>query len=43
MKKLILYVFIIPLLFGCGSNDRGELVGVKSNVKWFAEKPFGMV
>ena len=43
MKKLILCAFVIPLLFGCGSNDRGELVGVKSNVKWFAEKPFGMV
>ena len=43
MKKLILYAFVIPILFGCGSNDRGELVGVKSNVNWFAEKPFGMV
>lgn len=43
MKKAILYTFVITILYGCGSNDRGELVGVKSNGKWFAEKPFGMV
>ena len=43
MKKTILYVFVITIMYGCGSNDRGELVGVKSKFKWFAEKPFGMV
>ncbi|MBT6377985.1 MAG: SUMF1/EgtB/PvdO family nonheme iron enzyme, partial [Flavobacterium sp.] len=30
-------------MYGCGSNDRGELVGVKSKTKWFSERPFGMV
>ena len=30
-------------MYGCGSNDRGELVGVKIKNKWFSEKPFGMV
>ena len=43
MKKAILYVFVITIIYGCGSNDRGELVGVKSNFKWFSERPFGMV
>ena len=31
------------MMCGCGSNDRGELVGVKSKYKWFSERPFGMV
>tara|TARA_R110001632_G_scaffold18712_13_gene57668 strand:+ start:7835 stop:9220 length:1386 start_codon:yes stop_codon:yes gene_type:complete len=43
MKKAILYAFVITIIYGCGSNDRGELVGVKANGKWFAERPFGMV
>ncbi|MBL4604759.1 MAG: gliding motility lipoprotein GldK [Flavobacteriaceae bacterium] len=43
MKKAALYAFVIAIMYGCGSNDRGELVGVRSNSKWFAEKPFGMV
>jgi len=43
MKKAILYTFLIIMMCGCGSNDRGELVGVKSKYKWFSERPFGMV
>ena len=43
MNKAILYTFLITMMYGCGSNDRGELVGVKSKYKWFSEKPFGMV
>ncbi|MDA8893443.1 gliding motility lipoprotein GldK [Flavobacteriaceae bacterium] len=43
MKKAILYIFSITIMYGCGSNDRGELVGVKIKNKWFSEKPFGMV
>jgi len=43
MKKAILYTFLITIMYGCGSNDRGELVGVKIKNKWFSEKPFGMV
>ena len=42
MKKATLYVLLITIIYGCGSNDRGELVGVKSK-KWFSERPFGMV
>jgi hypothetical protein len=29
MRKAILYNFSITIMYGCGSNDRGELVGVK--------------
>ena len=43
MKKIALYAFLLTILYGCGSNDRGELVGVKYKKKWFAEQPFGMV
>ena len=43
MRKAILYIFSITIIYGCGSNDRGELVGVKIKNKWFSEKPFGMV
>ncbi len=43
MKKAVLYAFAITIMIGCGSNDRGELVGVKTKKKWFGEKPFGMV
>lgn len=46
MKKLnlILLLVAIALLSSCKSgNDRGQLVGVKSNKKFFPEKPFGMV
>ena len=43
MKKAILFTFLITIMYGCGSNDRGELVGVKIKNKWFSEKPFGMV
>jgi gliding motility-associated lipoprotein GldK len=43
MKKWKCYVLIILVAYGCGSNDRGEVLGVKSSKKWFVEKPFGMV
>jgi gliding motility-associated lipoprotein GldK len=42
MKKAAILALLITVFYSCGSNDRGELVGVKSNKKWFAEKPFGM-
>jgi gliding motility-associated lipoprotein GldK len=42
MKKLSLYILLALTLFSCGSNDQGELVGVKSKSKWHSEKPFGM-
>ncbi len=44
MKKVVLLTLLVAIVYSCGSNgDRGELVGVKSKRKWFAEKPYGMV
>ncbi|CAL2076631.1 gliding motility lipoprotein GldK [Tenacibaculum sp. 190524A05c] len=44
MKKVALFALTLVFFYSCGSsNDRGELVGVKSKRKWFAEKPYGMV
>ncbi|CAM1343906.1 T9SS ring complex lipoprotein PorK/GldK [Tenacibaculum amylolyticum] len=44
MKKVALFALILVVIYSCGSSsDRGELVGVKSKRKWFAEKPYGMV
>ncbi len=42
MKKAAIFALFVSLLYSCGSNDRGELVGVKLKKKWFAEKPYGM-
>ncbi|CAA0145510.1 gliding motility lipoprotein GldK [Tenacibaculum maritimum] len=43
MKKIVVFALLVSIVYGCGSsNDRGELVGVKSKRKWFAEKPYGM-
>ncbi len=42
MKKAAIYALLIAVFYSCGSNDRGELVGVKVKKKWFSEKPFGM-
>lgn len=41
MKKLFLLASVTLFLTGCGSNDRGELVGVQGK-KWHPEKPYGM-
>lgn len=43
MKKIAIFALLIAIVYGCGSNDRGELVGQRSKTRWFAEKPFGMV
>jgi len=42
MKKAAIFALLIIFFYSCGSNDRGELVGVKSKKKWFSEKPYGM-
>ncbi len=42
MKRVALFALIVTMLNSCGSNDRGELTGVNSKRKWFAEKPTGM-
>ena len=38
MKKAAIFALLITVFYSCGSNDRGELVGVKSKKKWFSEK-----
>ena len=43
MKKAAIFALLITFFYSCGSNDRGELVGVKTKKKWFSEKPYGMV
>ncbi len=44
MKKVAVLILLMVIVYSCGSNgNRGELVGVKSKRKWFAEKPYGMV
>ena len=42
MKKAAIFALLMVVFYSCGSNDRGELVGVKSKKKWFSEKPFGL-
>lgn len=41
MKKFIAFSTILFLMVGCGSSDKGELVGVPGK-KWDSEKPYGM-
>ncbi|WP_082379427.1 gliding motility lipoprotein GldK [Pseudalgibacter alginicilyticus] len=41
MKKFVLLTAVVLLLASCGSQDKGELVGVQGK-KWHPEKPFGM-
>ena len=42
MNKAAIFALLTIVLYSCGSNDRGELMGVKYKKKWFSEKPFGM-
>jgi gliding motility-associated lipoprotein GldK len=42
MKKAGIFALLIAVFYSCGSNDRGELVGIKNKKKWFSEKPYGM-
>jgi len=43
MKRISLYILLSVLIYSCGSNDQGELVGVKSKSQWHSKKPLGMV
>ncbi len=42
MKKISLYILLFVVLVSCGSNDQGELVGVRQGKKWHPETPRGM-
>ena len=42
MKKFLFIVLFLGLSISCSKNDRGELIGVKSD-KFFSDKPNGMV
>ena len=41
MKKILLTILFFILIYSCGNNNQGELVGVKGK-KFFQEKPYGM-
>ncbi len=41
MKKCILLIAVLALLYSCGRGDRGQLVGAEGR-KWNPEKPLGM-
>jgi gliding motility-associated lipoprotein GldK len=43
MRKVLVFALLVVIIYSCGSNDRGELVGVKAKKEWFSEKPYGMV
>ena len=43
MRKISLYILLALLVYSCGSNDQGELVGSKAKSKWHSERPLGMV
>ncbi|RXP54121.1 gliding motility lipoprotein GldK [Lutibacter sp. HS1-25] len=43
MKKISLYILLSLLIYSCGSNDQGELVGVNTKSEWHSKKPLGMV
>lgn len=42
MKKIPLYLLLVLVVYSCGSNDQGELVGVTQKSKWHSKKPLGM-
>ena len=42
MRKSLFIVLLLGLFISCSKNDRGELIGVKSN-NFFSDKPHGMV
>ena len=42
MNKAVVFALFTLIIFSCGSNDRGELTGIKYKKKWFSEKPLGM-
>ncbi len=43
MRKIAIYIVLTLVIYSCGSNDRGELVGSKSGSRWFIENPYGTV
>lgn len=43
MKRISLCILLSLLIYSCGSNDQGELTGVRSNKEWHSKKPLGMV
>lgn len=41
MKRYLFLLTIFLIIASCGSNNRGELIGVRQK-KWFGDKPYGM-
>jgi len=42
-KNLIIVFLLATFIYSCKTNDRGELVGVSANRKFFSERPYGTV
>ncbi len=42
MRKISLYILLALLVYSCGSNDQGELVGVRAKKAWHSKRPMGM-
>ena len=43
MKKIIISISIISLLYSCGGSGNGELIGVQKRKVWNPNDPYGMV
>jgi len=43
MKKIIISISIISLLYSCGGSGNGELIGVQKRKVWNPSDPYGMV
>jgi len=41
MQRHLVLLTIFLIITSCGSNNRGELIGVRQK-KWFGDKPYGM-
>ena len=43
MRRIVLLISAVVLFFGCGSSDKGELIGVQDRPDFLDMQPYGMV
>jgi len=43
MRRIIYFLSIVGILYGCGKGSNGELVGVQNRKPWYQETPYGMM
>ncbi len=43
MRRVVLLISVAMLAFGCGSSDKGELIGVQDRPDFLDMQPYGMV